>query len=206
MKQEPSDNDTAVEEKTPEDEDDDEYTATTTDSSDSSEIDSDSDDAPLQPKAKVRKKPNQRATKYSKPKRSIRKRQKKIDLDRPKLNDHKCYICGSSESLGSAKGLLEHLTVHLDMMPHTCTECVMETVVLKNVRSLNVHKKMHAQPIKCEYCDRRYSDYYARDGHVKTYHLGESAPCPSTCEQCGKVCKSIAALKSHMRDHKLDVK
>ncbi|XP_058812700.1 zinc finger protein 253-like [Topomyia yanbarensis] len=124
--------------------------------------------------------------------------------NRPKLHDHKCYIC-KSESMGSAKALLEHLSVHLDLTPYTCSECVMETVVLRNVRSLNLHKKMHAQPIKCEYCDRRYSDLWAREGHVKAHHLGESVLCPSTCEQCGKVCNSITALKSHMRDHKLNL-
>ncbi|XP_055623819.1 zinc finger protein 83-like [Toxorhynchites rutilus septentrionalis] len=136
-----------------------------------------------------------------------RKYFRKTDDDgkRPKINDHKCYIC-RSESLGSAKALLEHLTIHLDRTPHTCTECKMETVVLKSVRSLNVHMKMHAQPMKCEYCDRRYCDDRARDYHVKTFHLGESAPCPSTCEQCGKVCKSLSALKSHMRDHRLNLK
>ncbi|XP_055537209.1 zinc finger protein 83-like [Wyeomyia smithii] len=137
-----------------------------------------------------------------------RKRRRRFDDDdesRPKVNDHKCYIC-RSESMGSAKALLEHLTVHLDRTPYTCTECQMDTIVLKSVRSLNVHLKMHAQPMKCEYCDRRYCDERARDYHVKTYHLGESAPCPSTCEQCGKVCKSISALKSHMRDHRLSLK
>ncbi|XP_058465718.1 zinc finger protein 28-like [Malaya genurostris] len=127
------------------------------------------------------------------------------DPNRPKLHDHKCYIC-KSESMGSAKALLEHLSVHLDLTPYTCNECVMETIVLRNVRSLNLHKKMHAQPIKCEYCDRRYSDLWAREGHIKAHHLGESVLCPSICEQCGKVCKSITALKSHMRDHKLNLR
>ncbi|XP_062702208.1 zinc finger protein 658 isoform X1 [Aedes albopictus] len=123
------------------------------------------------------------------------------DPDRPKLNDHKCYIC-RSQSLGSAKALLEHLTTHLDRTPYHCSACTMETVVIKSVRSLNYHLKMHAQPMKCQYCDRRYCDDRARDYHVKSFHLGESAPCPSKCSECGKVCKSISALKSHMRDHR----
>lgn len=126
------------------------------------------------------------------------------DPNRPKMNDHKCYIC-RSESLGSAKVLLEHLTTHLDRTPYTCSECKMETVVVKSVRSLNYHMKMHAQPMKCQYCDRRYCDERSRDYHVKTYHLGESAPCPSTCNECGKVCKSISALKAHERDHRLNL-
>ncbi|XP_058812695.1 zinc finger protein 93-like isoform X2 [Topomyia yanbarensis] len=149
---------------------------------------------------------NARKTELIERKGKRRSRRKSDDEEgRPKVNDHKCYIC-RSESMGSAKALLEHLTTHLDRTPHTCTECKMVTVVLKSVRSLNVHLKMHAQPMKCEYCDRRYCDERARDFHVKTYHLGESAPCPSTCDQCGKVCKSISALKSHIRDHRLSLK
>ncbi|XP_055587143.1 zinc finger protein 726-like [Uranotaenia lowii] len=154
-------------------------------------------------------------TKRRKPKteKILRKRgrKKKIDthkrapVENSKSNKHKCYIC-RSEPLGSDKALLEHLTNHLDKTPYTCTECKMETIVLKSVRSLNWHLKMHAQPVKCEYCDRRYGDERARDHHVKTFHLGESAPCPSTCEQCGKVCSSLSSLKTHMRDHRLDLK
>ncbi|XP_058465696.1 zinc finger protein 723-like [Malaya genurostris] len=135
----------------------------------------------------------------------IPRRQRRRDPNRPKLNDHKCYIC-KSDSMESAKVLLEHLSIHVSLTPYTCSECVMETIVLKNVRSLNLHKKMHAQPVKCEYCDRRYSDPRTRDAHVKLQHLGENAPLPSTCEKCGKICKSIAALKNHLRNHMLDVR
>ncbi|XP_039441019.1 zinc finger protein 708-like [Culex pipiens pallens] len=138
-------------------------------------------------------------------KRPPKRKRRNTNPRLPKLYDHKCYIC-KSESQGSAKALLEHLTVHMDQIPYTCTECVMDTVVLKHVKALNIHKKMHAQPVKCQYCDRRYSNAVGRELHVKTYHLGENAPCPSPCEKCGKICKSIAALKSHLRDHKFEVK
>ncbi|XP_055537220.1 zinc finger protein 98-like [Wyeomyia smithii] len=144
-----------------------------------------------------------RAARTKKPR--VSRRQRRRDPDRPKVNDHKCYIC-KSESMESAKALLEHLSIHVGLTPYTCSECVMETIVLKNVRSLNLHKKMHAQPVKCEYCDRRYSDPRTRDAHVKLQHLGENAPLPSTCEKCGKVCKSIAALKNHLRNHTLDIR
>lgn len=136
---------------------------------------------------------------------TMRQGQFQHDSDRPKLNDFKCYIC-KSESLGSAKALLDHLSVHSSLVPQTCPECVTEMIVLRDVRSLNVHRKMHAQPIKCDYCDRRYGDFYARDEHVKVHHLGQAAPCPPICQQCNKVCSSAAALKNHMRNHKLDVR
>lgn len=120
--------------------------------------------------------------------------------------DFKCYIC-KSESLGTSKALADHLAAaHSGLVPQTCTECITEPIVLRDVRALNSHRRMHSQPIKCEYCDRRYGDYHGRDEHVRLYHLGEGAPCPSPCQQCGKICKSVAALKSHMRNHKQDVR
>uniref|UniRef100_A0A1Q3EX61 C2h2-type zn-finger protein n=1 Tax=Culex tarsalis TaxID=7177 RepID=A0A1Q3EX61_CULTA len=134
------------------------------------------------------------------------RRKRRSDPNKPKQKDYKCYICPVPSESMTPQILLEHLSSHLNMMPFTCTDCVMETIVLKNVRSLNVHKKMHAQPFKCEYCDRRYSSPNARDGHVRSFHMGESAPCPQKCEECGKICKSIVSLKNHMRDHKLNLR
>ncbi|XP_055587119.1 zinc finger protein 37-like [Uranotaenia lowii] len=119
----------------------------------------------------------------------------------PTLHDFKCYIC-NSESLGSHKAMIEHLTTnHMDRIPHTCTLCVMETIVLTRVRTLNTHLKMHAQPVKCDYCDRRYSNAAGKYYHTQTFHLGGGAPCQVTCEVCDKVCNSEQSLKTHMRYH-----
>ncbi|XP_058813347.1 zinc finger protein 33A-like [Topomyia yanbarensis] len=122
------------------------------------------------------------------------------DPNFPRLHDYRCYIC-KSESLGTAEALLVHLDSHLNEVPYTCTECVLETVVINKVTTLNIHKRMHENPHKCPHCDRRYSNKGAIDTHVQTYHLGENAPCPSPCEQCGKVCSSKSALKYHLRMH-----
>ncbi|XP_058813353.1 PR domain zinc finger protein 5-like [Topomyia yanbarensis] len=123
----------------------------------------------------------------------------------PRLNDHKCYICKSS-SLGSAKDLLDHLSTHNDLLPYVCKMCVQETIEIKQIRSLNLHLKMHEQPIQCEYCDRKYGNARARDYHIQAFHLGANAPCPSTCEICGKVCPSVLSLQTHTRKHTISFK
>ncbi|XP_058460612.1 putative zinc finger protein 286B isoform X2 [Malaya genurostris] len=123
----------------------------------------------------------------------------------PSLHDYKCYIC-NSESLGSRKAMIEHFSVHIDRVPHTCKECVMETVVLTRVRTLNSHMKMHAQPVKCDYCDRRYSNAAGKYYHTQTFHLGGGAPCLVNCEICGKTCGSQTALKQHMKYHTTKLK
>uniref|UniRef100_A0A182JR20 Uncharacterized protein n=1 Tax=Anopheles christyi TaxID=43041 RepID=A0A182JR20_9DIPT len=118
----------------------------------------------------------------------------------PMLLDFKCYIC-SSEPLGSRKALIEHLATHVDKLPYTCKQCVMETIVLRRVRTLNTHMKMHEQPIKCDYCDRRYSNSAGKYYHTHTYHLAGGAPCIVHCKICGKQYGSEAALKQHMKYH-----
>uniref|UniRef100_A0A182MM36 C2H2-type domain-containing protein n=1 Tax=Anopheles culicifacies TaxID=139723 RepID=A0A182MM36_9DIPT len=123
----------------------------------------------------------------------------------PMLHDYKCYIC-SSGSLGSRKALIEHLATHVDKVPYTCKRCVMETIVLTRVRTLNTHMKMHEQPIKCDYCDRRYSNAAGKYYHTHTYHLGGGAPCTVNCTICGKQYGSHAALKQHMKYHTTTLK
>lgn len=123
----------------------------------------------------------------------------------PTMHDYKCYIC-NSESLGCKKALLEHFSTHVDRIPFTCKECVMETVVINRVRGLNSHMKMHAQPVKCDYCDRRYSNSAGKYYHTQVFHLGLGAPCQVECEICGKTCGSQQALKSHMKYHTTKLK
>uniref|UniRef100_A0A182PNK7 Uncharacterized protein n=1 Tax=Anopheles epiroticus TaxID=199890 RepID=A0A182PNK7_9DIPT len=82
----------------------------------------------------------------------------------------------------------------------------METIVLTRVRTLNTHMKMHEQPIKCDYCDRRYSNAAGKYYHTHTYHLAGGAPCTVHCTICGKQYGSEAALKQHMKYHTTTLK
>ncbi|XP_058460581.1 zinc finger protein 37-like [Malaya genurostris] len=138
--------------------------------------------------------------KQARGRRGGRPRTRFEDPNRPRLNDFICYIC-KSDSLGTPEALLAHLDSHLNMIPYTCTACVLETVVISRVTTLNIHMRMHENPHKCPHCDRRYSNKRAIDTHVQTFHLGDNAPCPSPCDQCGKVCSSNASLKQHQKLH-----
>ncbi|XP_058813350.1 zinc finger protein 883-like isoform X2 [Topomyia yanbarensis] len=131
---------------------------------------------------------------------SKRRRIRFKDPKYPRLNDFKCYICKSG-TLGTPGALLAHLDSHMNEVPYTCTECVSETVVIRKLTTLNIHKRMHENPYKCSHCDRRYNTKGAVVKHVQTFHLGENAPCPSTCEMCGKVCSSKTSLIHHLRLH-----
>uniref|UniRef100_A0A182QVH9 Uncharacterized protein n=1 Tax=Anopheles farauti TaxID=69004 RepID=A0A182QVH9_9DIPT len=131
---------------------------------------------------------------------NVEKKEKHNTESLPILHDFKCYIC-KSEPLGSRKALIEHLASHMDKVPYTCERCVMETIVLTRVRTLNTHMKMHQQPIKCDYCDRRYSNAAGKYYHTHTYHLGGGAPCLVNCKVCGKQYGSEVALKQHMKYH-----
>lgn len=169
------------------------------------DCDTDEDWIEEKPKIKTTKRTIQRNLKGQKdPKigKAKRGRRKTVfdDPNRPRLNDFKCYIC-KSDSLGSAEALIAHLNSHTSQLPYTCSICVFETVVINSVSTLNVHKRMHENPHKCEYCDKRYSNRRNILLHVQLYHMGENAPCPSTCTYCGKVCPTKLSLKNHEKIH-----
>ncbi|XP_065076232.1 zinc finger protein 260-like [Ochlerotatus camptorhynchus] len=146
-------------------------------------------------KSRLRAKTKHKKDANSKPKYG---RRGKKDPNRPRLHDHKCYIC-KSESHGSAEALIAHLnSSHMDQMPYTCPECVMETVVIKTVQRLNAHKRQHLNPEKCRYCDKRYTDKNNLAFHVQMHHQNH---CPSTCEHCGEVYPTKASLLYHMKLH-----
>ncbi|XP_039444264.1 zinc finger protein 888-like [Culex pipiens pallens] len=124
------------------------------------------------------------------------------DPNRPRKNDHKCYIC-MSESLGSSEALFVHLSSHTDQLPYTCTVCVQETVVINQVTTLNIHKRMHLLPEKCPHCDKRFSGKHNIELHILMLHqeLAPQDESPAPCPTCGKVFLSEKALRFHMHSH-----
>ncbi|XP_065080537.1 zinc finger protein 761-like [Ochlerotatus camptorhynchus] len=136
-----------------------------------------------------------------KPKRG-RPRSKVEDPNRPKLHDYKCYIC-KSESHGTAAALLAHLnSEHKDLLPFTCSECVMETVVLKTLLTLNVHLRQHLNPEKCPYCDKRYITQYKVAIHIQQQHGSiedDNAQCPTKCDHCDEEYPSKVSLMQHVK-------
>ncbi|XP_035778549.1 zinc finger protein 883-like isoform X2 [Anopheles albimanus] len=167
---------------------------------DSFEISSSNPSASASDRKKTIRGPASSNTKQSRGKRRKLSKSEPKREDGPTLRDYKCYIC-SSGSLGSQKALLDHFATHVDRVPYTCERCVMKTVVITRVRALNTHLKMHEQPIKCDYCDRRYSNASGKYYHTQFYHLGGGAPCIIHCKVCGKQCGSQDALRKHMKYH-----
>ncbi|XP_055613785.1 uncharacterized protein LOC129760208 [Uranotaenia lowii] len=150
-------------------------------------------------KPKVRRK----ATKLKGTGKPGRPKTKFQDPDRPRLNDFKCYVCKGAK-LGSKDSLLAHLNEHRDWLPYTCSECVRETIVIKNVTTLNNHLKMHRMPLKCQHCDRHYSDTNALDLHVQMTHPEISGKHePHFCEVCGGEFPTRLVLLIHQRNHRL---
>ena len=118
--------------------------------------------------------------------------------DIPKRKDNVCYLC--KERFPSSVKLSEHLPVHLNQIPYKCFECVQANVVIKTLSSLNLHLKMHQMPIKCQFCDNRYSTTNARRAHETSFHLNKKKR-PIKCEICGKECPSERSHKEHQKIH-----
>ncbi|XP_065076167.1 zinc finger protein ZFP2-like [Ochlerotatus camptorhynchus] len=152
------------------------------------------------PVKKYRRKTKQQKNANDKPKLG-RRRKKAEDPNRPRLHDYKCYIC-KSESHGTSEALIAHLnSSHSELVPYTCPDCVMETVVIKGVQGLNAHMRQHLNPEKCPYCDKRYTSKNNVALHVQMHHLDGDVQCPSTCEYCGEIYPSKVSLLHHMKLH-----
>lgn len=149
----------------------------------------------------VKKLPKRRKPKGINTRKPGRPRLRGISPDRPRKYDYKCYIC-MSDSHGTPEALLAHLnSSHLDLLPFTCPECVMEKVVIKTALALNSHKKQHLNPVKCPYCDKRYTHNNNLAMHVQLHHSEDKSQLSQTCQHCGEVFPSKSSLFHHMKLH-----
>uniref|UniRef100_A0A8D8BNK7 Zinc finger protein 425 n=1 Tax=Culex pipiens TaxID=7175 RepID=A0A8D8BNK7_CULPI len=124
------------------------------------------------------------------------------DPKAPRKDEKRCYIC-MSDIFESAEALFHHLNSHADQLPYTCTICLRETVVIKQITTLNIHKRMHLLPEKCPHCDKRFSGKHNIELHILMLHqeLAPQDESPAPCPTCGKVFLSEKALRFHMHSH-----
>lgn len=124
------------------------------------------------------------------------------DPKAPRKDEKRCYIC-MSDIFESAEALFYHLNSHADQLPYTCTICVRETVVIKQITTLNIHKRMHLLPVACSHCDKRFVSDSSLKMHLTTQHqeLDATSAAPMPCPTCGKEFLSEKALKFHMHSH-----
>lgn len=78
-----------------------------------------------------------------------------------------------------------------------CDQCPKK---FHNKYTLKAHKKIHLAPDErqrhlCPFCDKTFIKLRS---HIKKVHIGIKA---FICEECGKGCKSISALKDHQVAH-----
>ena len=122
----------------------------------------------------------------------------------PRINDHKCYVCFMK--FDSELDLHEHLGLHVKLLPYTCQECILESVVLNTLTALNNHKKMHQKPVNCQYCDRSFISQRSAEKHAEIYHLDadRSQRIESEifeCDCCEKTYSLKSSLRRHMKNH-----
>ncbi|XP_029717207.2 zinc finger protein 836 [Aedes albopictus] len=154
------------------------------------------DKKPLVGKSRKRKKQIDETIKSS-----GRRHRKAKCPDRPRKNDFKCYIC-MSDSHGTPEALLAHLNgTHQDLLPFTCPECVMETIVINTLLALNSHKKQHLNPEKCPLCDKRYTHKNNLEMHIQMHHSADNSDNSLTCTHCGEIYPTKSALYHHTKIH-----
>ncbi|XP_053673539.1 zinc finger protein 845-like [Anopheles nili] len=148
------------------------------------------------------------------PKRKLRSRQilrQAIAAENPSgktkalIDPLKCYICDTVTE--SEDALRDHLVVHSDMLPHTCTICYPEGAESKesnpvtSLVMLQRHYRMHTYPLKCPHCPQRFQLYTSVYAHVRYRHESFDNPEGYTCHVCGITMRYRPSFMYHMRIH-----
>ncbi|XP_052864045.1 zinc finger protein 34-like [Anopheles cruzii] len=113
----------------------------------------------------------------------------------------RCYICNTPTE--SETALRDHIALHVEMLPHSCPECSLESPVkpITSVVMLLRHYRMHSYPLKCPQCPQRFTRYANVYAHVRYRHEMFDNPEGYTCEICGLTIKYRPTFTFHMRNH-----
>lgn len=114
------------------------------------------------------------------------------------LHDENCQICMKDEE--SYYKLKNHIRMNQSKKVLPCKDC---KKMFRTVQELNVHSVVHSgnKPFSCNICDEKFT----QKSSLKTHHLRHKAGTVGnksySCSLCGKLCKTFAALKSHIKSH-----
>ncbi|XP_058117364.1 zinc finger protein 878-like [Anopheles ziemanni] len=115
------------------------------------------------------------------------------ELQRAKF---KCFVCNIDQ--GTQEEYERHMPTHLAMLPYHCTICTKDKVTIKTLASLNKHCLMHCKPLKCRFCDVRFTTYASRVLHEDTKHKSTAT---TRCDVCQKVFSSLRSYQYHRKIH-----
>lgn len=115
------------------------------------------------------------------------------ELQRAKF---KCFVCNTDQ--GTQEEYERHMPTHLTMLPYHCTICTKDKVTIKTLASLNKHCLMHCKPLKCRFCDVRFTTYASRVLHEDTKHKSQAT---TRCDVCQKDFSSLRSYQYHRKIH-----
>uniref|UniRef100_A0A182IUR1 C2H2-type domain-containing protein n=1 Tax=Anopheles atroparvus TaxID=41427 RepID=A0A182IUR1_ANOAO len=76
--------------------------------------------------------------------------------------------------------------------------CTKQKVTIKTLASLNKHLLMHRKPLKCRFCDVRFTTYASRVLHEDSKHRSNTT---FPCDICHKQFSSLRSYQGHRKIH-----
>ncbi|XP_035896961.1 zinc finger protein 26-like [Anopheles stephensi] len=110
---------------------------------------------------------------------------------------NKCFVCNSEHD--TVEELEYHLPSHLSLLPYHCSSCVQDKVIVTTLASLNKHHLMHQKPLKCRFCDKRFTTYGSRRLHEDVKHGKNTVT--FKCTVCQRELPSHRSLQNHRQLH-----
>ena len=130
-----------------------------------------------------------------------------ISYFRRHLNKHKCPLVTSDANCDICERdpetfykLKNHIQVNQSRKIIPCQDCGKK---FKTVQELKTHSVVHSgnKPYVCHICDEKFTQSSSLKMHYARHQAGTVGVDYFSCSDCGKQCKTFAALKSHRKHH-----
>ena len=128
------------------------------------------------------------------------------------LNKHKCILVTKGEECDICRKdqdtyfkMKNYIKLWNTKKVIACSEC---DKMFKTIQELKVHSVVHTgqKPYSCNICNERFTQRSSLRTHYSRHKLGTVGCEDFSCTECGKLCKTFAALKSHSKSqHGSDV-
>ena len=114
------------------------------------------------------------------------------------LHEQNCQICMKDEE--SYYKLKNHIRTNHSRKVVPCKDC---NKMFRTVQELTVHSVVHSgnKPFSCNICEEKFTQKSSLNTHHLRHKAGTVGSKSYSCSQCGKLCKTFAALKSHSKSH-----
>ncbi|CAH1785838.1 unnamed protein product, partial [Owenia fusiformis] len=127
-------------------------------------------------------------------------KRRKLVSNVPIPNICPCQACGvcfkGRHSLVRHESKVHKIPLPKDFHRYQCKRCSYWDITFANVRTHeSQHEKLRTKLYSCEMCGKKFTSFFSKEVHYRTYHEGKGYK----CEHCDKLLRRKGSLIRHTR-------